>query len=195
MRHQSTRVLSKICAVLVAVTVVLVGTLALVPTANAATPKNTATAKEYKKIKKGQSLKKVRKIIGGKGENVTTGAQPKGSYVYLWRSTSKKDVYARFTGGKVQKKKRVTDKTVSYAEQQKTRKGQSYDKVKSIVRTKAAVTGWWSDDYAQRTWCSSNGRDRVTGLFYKGKLVDDGLQGLPWWDDSYGELTCQSPIH
>lgn len=93
------------------------------------------------------------------------------------------------------KKKRVTDKTVSYSEEKKTRKGQSYTKVKSIVRTKAAFIGWWSDDYSQRTWCSSNGRDRVTGLFYKGKLTDDGLQFVPWWVEYYGTPTCKSPVY
>lgn len=195
MRRHSIRVLRNLCATLIAVAVALVGTLAMVPTANAATPKSTATAKEYKKVKKGQSLKKVRKIIGGKGENVSTGSQSKGSYVYLWRSTDKKDVYVRFVDGKVKKKKRVTDKTVSYAEEKKTKKGQSYSEIQKIVRAKAPFTGKWSDDYTQRTWCSSNGSDRVTGLFYKGKLADDGLQYVPWWDESYGAPTCTNPVY
>lgn len=195
MHHKPTRVLRSLRNILIVVVAALVGTLVVAPTAQAATPKSTATAKEYKKIKNGQSLKKVRKIIGSKGENVTTGSQPKGSYVYMWRSTGNKDVYVRFANSKVKKKNRIKDRTVSYAEWKKTKNGQSYSKVKSIVRSKAGAAIHFSDGSVQRTWCDANALDYVTGLFYENKLVDGGLHSIPWWDHSWGAPTCPKTVY
>ena len=137
-------------ATAILVTLGLVGSSALLaPTAEAA-PKSTATSGEFKRIKKGQSLSKVRKIIDGNGERVSTG----NGVIYVWKSTAGKRVFVEFEKGKVVDKTRTA--TVSKSELAKIKNGQSYARVKKIIGGPATF------------------KDRIDWLPLYGWLTDDG---------------------
>ena len=91
----------------------------------------TATAKEFKKVKDGQRLSKVRKIIHGRGAQVTGITE---APVFVWRSTAGKNAYVAFENGRVVDKARIDDITVSVAEYRKLKKGQRYRKVSKTIR-------------------------------------------------------------
>lgn len=172
---------------MIAAAVMSMGAIAVTAPAADAAAKSTATTKEYRRIKDGQSLKKVRRIIGGKGENVTTGAPPSGEYVYMWRSTKGRDLYVKFIDSNVSAKKRIKDKTLSSTEKKKTRSGQSFGKIKKIARADRAG-GEGDGDVYYGAWCAANGRDYWLGYFDAdtNKLVGkfDSVSWLaaePWW--------------
>lgn len=91
----------------------------------------TATVKEFKKIKDGQKLSKVRKVIHGKGAQVTGVTE---APVFVWRSTRGKNAYVAFENGRVVDKARIDDMSVSVAEYRKLKKGQRYRTVAKTIR-------------------------------------------------------------
>lgn len=177
-------------AVATAVTLAVGGLFVSAPTANAA-PKSTATVKEYKKIKSGHGLSKVRSIIGSAGRQVTSG-ESRGSYAFVWRGTGGNDVYVRFAAGKVTEKLRIADMTVSRAEYKKIKKGQSYGKVKGVVREKGQIF-WGYDRETAYYWCAADPRYYVVAYFDRNKL--QAKEYVHWTDaPSYWPDKCHAII-
>lgn len=175
----------KIKVVGVAATLALTigGSVASAPAAEAA-PKSVATVKEYKKIKKGQSLAKVQRIIGSKGHRSERSSDA--NVPWIWRGTQGKDVYVSVFNGTVTGKWRIPDKTVTKSEYKKIKKGQSYKKVKSIIREKGKLS--WQQGNEKRYYWSSEGCDRfVNVLFVRGKVKKKSYA-----EPGYGSAPCSS---
>ena len=130
------RPVARTAGILVATAGVTAGLLGGVALPAEAAGAGTATVREFKKVKDGQRLSKVRKIIHGRGAQVTGITE---APVFVWRSTSGKNAYVVFENGRVVDKARIDDMTVSVAEYRKLRKGQRYRKVTKTIREQGVL--------------------------------------------------------